>query len=97
MQTKRMEPYEFDLFAVMASALTLQPLGREPFEHRDRAPEARAAEGPPPRRGLLDRLDRWFWDQEQRAREAYLAESTDIYDLEVRMRHLERGSPGRYY
>lgn len=43
-----------------------------------------------PSPGLLARLDRWFWQQEQREREAYLAQSSDIYDLERRMRQLER-------
>ena len=43
-----------------------------------------------PAAGLLDRLDHWFWRQEQRQREAYLAQASDIYDLERRMRHLER-------
>lgn len=44
----------------------------------------------------LDRLDNWFWRQRQREREAYLAQATDIFDLEERMRRLER-SGGRSY
>ena len=43
------------------------------------------------RRGWLDRLDTWFWKQEMKSREAFLAKSTDIFDLEQRMRRLERG------
>jgi hypothetical protein len=43
-----------------------------------------------PRR-WLDRLDTWFWKQEMKSREAFLARSTDIFDLEQRMRRLERG------
>jgi hypothetical protein len=43
-------------------------------------------------RGWLDRLDTWFWKQEMKRREAFLAQSTDIFDLEQRMRWLERGS-----
>jgi hypothetical protein len=43
-----------------------------------------------PRLTLLDRLDGWFTRQEQRQREAYLAQSQDICDLERRIRHLER-------
>jgi uncharacterized protein DUF3563 len=43
------------------------------------------------RRGWLDRLDTWFWNQEMKSREAFLAKSTDIFDLEQRMRRLERG------
>lgn len=41
--------------------------------------------------GWLDRLDTWFWKQEMKSREAFLAQSTDIFDLEQRMRCLERG------
>ena len=41
--------------------------------------------------GLLDRLDTWFWKQEVASREAFLAKSTDIVDLEQRMRWLEHG------
>ena len=49
------------------------------------------------RGGMLDRLDRWFWRQEQKAREAYLAHSQDVFDLERRMTALERGTISRYY
>jgi hypothetical protein len=46
--------------------------------------------------GLLERIDRWFWRQAVRDRERYLAGSQTIFELEERMRHLERiGS--RYY
>jgi hypothetical protein len=43
-------------------------------------------------RGWLDHLDTWFWKQDMKHREAFLAQSTDIFDLEQRMRWLERGS-----
>jgi hypothetical protein len=49
------------------------------------------------RRSLLDRLDDWFWRQHQRADEAYLAQSQDVFELESRMRAIERGIGGRYY
>ena len=52
---------------------------------------------PEPRRGWLDRLDAWFWRREQKAREAYLARSTDVFDLERRIRDLERRPISRYY
>jgi hypothetical protein len=42
------------------------------------------------RRGLLARIDAWFWRQRIRRHEAYLAESQNAYDLEQRMRRLER-------
>jgi hypothetical protein len=41
--------------------------------------------------GVLDRLDAWFWKQEMKQREAFLSRSIDIFDLERRMRCLERG------
>ena len=43
-------------------------------------------------RSWLERLDSWFWKQEMKRREAFLAKSVDIFDLEQRMRRLERGS-----
>ena len=43
-----------------------------------------------PKASLLTRLDHWFYRQQMNARDAYLAESTDIFDLERRMRHLEQ-------
>jgi hypothetical protein len=46
---------------------------------------------------LLDRLDAWFLRQRQRADEAYLAQSQDVFELESRMRAIERGVGGRYY
>ncbi|HVR93194.1 MAG TPA: DUF3563 family protein [Casimicrobiaceae bacterium] len=39
----------------------------------------------------MSRLDTWFWKQEMKRREAFLAQSADIFDLERRMRMLERG------
>jgi hypothetical protein len=44
----------------------------------------------------MERLDRWFWAQQQRDIEAYLARSADIHDLEQRMRNVERGEWHRY-
>jgi len=54
------------------------------------------AEIRPRKRGWLERLDRWFWAQQQRDIEAYLARSEDIHDLEQRMRNLERSQWHRY-
>jgi hypothetical protein len=48
------------------------------------------------RRGLLDRLDAWFWRQQQKAQEDYLAGARDVYELERRIDALDRGS-ARYY
>ena len=38
---------------------------------------------------IIDRLETWSWEREVQAREAYLAQSQDLFDLEVRMRHLD--------
>jgi hypothetical protein len=86
-----------DVFALMAKAMAMQPLGHDAMELRARPSDPPAAESEEPRRGLLERLDDWLWKHEQREREAYLAASTDIYDLEARIRDLERGVPYRCY
>ena len=46
---------------------------------------------------LLDRLDAWFWRQEQKRREAYLAGSRDLFDLERRIEAIDRGAFVRHY
>ena len=58
--------------------------------------DATVAEVRPRKVGWLERLDRWFWAQQQRDIEAYLARSADFHDLEQRMRNLERGEWQRY-
>jgi len=40
----------------------------------------------PPARSLLDRLDAWLWQQRQREVERALADSTDVYEVERRLR-----------
>lgn len=97
MQRARMAFDDIGVFSLLASALTMQPMGHATFGERDRTEDAPAAKGEKPERSLLDRLDHWFWKREQDEREAYLAAATDIYDLEVRIRSLERGAPWRYY
>lgn len=52
--------------------------------------QRRAAKAQQPRRSLLERLDHWFADQRERQRERYLAQSSDLCDLEARMRELNR-------
>ena len=73
--------------------LTAEPSGQQPSKHADPAPKAPEGEREESKRGLFDRIDHWFWTLEQRAIEARLAEATDIYDLEVRIREIERGRP----
>ena len=70
-------------------------LSREPKSASARKPAATAQRAA--KLGLLERLDRWLWRQHVREREAYLAESKDIYELEERIRGLERAVGSRYY
>jgi Protein of unknown function (DUF3563) len=44
----------------------------------------------PKERGWMTALGNWFHRQEVKNREAYLAQSTDVFDLERRIRYLER-------
>ena len=37
----------------------------------------------------LDRLDQWFWKQQQQEVEDYVAGSADIFEVEARLRELE--------
>jgi hypothetical protein len=52
---------------------------------------------PRERKGWLDRLDDWFSRQRQNAREAYLAQARDVFEVERRIRDLERNIGSRYY
>lgn len=45
----------------------------------------------------LDRIDQWAWRNALQQRERYLAQSSDLADLENRQRALERGTAARYY
>ena len=47
--------------------------------------------------GLFERIDRWLWRQQLREREAYLSGAQDIFELEDRIRRLERSVGSRYY
>lgn len=40
---------------------------------------------------LLQRLDRWLWRLEAQGRERYLAQASDHFDLEQRIRRIDRG------
>lgn len=45
---------------------------------------------------LLDWLDARHFRQAQREREAYLAQSSDVFELERRMRAMDRSTGERY-
>ena len=47
--------------------------------------------------GFFERIDRWFWRQSQRERENHLARSQDVFELEERIRRLERSVGSRYF
>ena len=96
MNTTRAPHDELGVFALMATALAVKPLGIDSLEHGYLAPAAPESEVSPPRRSLLERLDHWLWMHEQREVEAHLAKATDVYDLEARIRDLERGVMYRY-
>jgi len=82
------------LFSLMAAALAPahRPVPSSDADHR-RSTRRDSAFG----HGILDRLDRWFWRQEQKTRDAYLARSQDVFELERRIVALERGTISRYY
>lgn len=60
-------------------------------------PEAPLVEDPPAplvrQRGWLERIDLWFSRARQRDIESYLAQSHDVFELERRIRDLERANP----
>jgi hypothetical protein len=62
-----------------------------------RPPAAGTADSAAKSSGFLERLDRWFWRQQLREREAYLSGAQDIFELEDRIRRLERSVGSRYY
>ena len=83
---------EYPMFALPLFGDALRPQDHR----RERGPDA-SAPASTTRGRLLDRLDAWFWRQRQRADEAYLAQSQDVFELERRMRELERSVGSRYY
>src|SRR4029079_15994076 len=78
------------LYAAIGGVPPMRQRRRQPRERE--TPPVRAAKGIATRGPtLLERLDAWFWRQEQKEREAYLARSTDVFDLERRIDAIERG------
>ena len=89
-----------DVFGVVA--LIAESLSFVPRDAALTTASAAPVSRPTPRPGAvvrrwLDRLDHWHWQHRQNELEAVLAQSTDIADLERRMRAIERGVPARYY
>ena len=96
MQATRTPHDELGVFALIATALAIKP-HIDSLERGNPVPDTRESDPRPARRSLLERLDHWFWRREQRELEAHLAQSKDVYDLEARIRDLERGVIYRYY
>jgi len=94
------DPGGLGIFDLMAKGLVPPPFRPRPSARwaRHESPVPAAAEQvPAPRRGLMSRLERWFWTWRQRELEAYLAQATDVHDLEARIRRLERDPLHPYY
>src|SRR5215471_18099378 len=80
------EPGVPEAWVRLAHALMFGPLVQAGYDDRSRRHDV----APKPRMSWGERLDAWFARQRQREREAYLAEASDIFDLEERIRRLER-------
>lgn len=90
-------PDRLAIFDLMAQALALPQPAAEPFEQRDASPGEVTAKGSASRRGLLERFDNRFWIRPQREIESSPAKTTDVYELEARIRAFEREVPHPYY
>lgn len=101
MHTKRSpihDPGGLGVFELMATAMMYPdwPNARVPDPEKPDRPGSESRNASPktaegaPRRSLLERLERWVWANQQRDLEAYLAQASDIHDLEARIRMIER-------
>ena len=62
---------------------------REPIAPAD-IPQGKRAPREPLMQRLLNAIDTWFHKQRVREREAYLAKAKDVFELEYRLRELDR-------
>jgi hypothetical protein len=85
------------VFSLIAEALAFPGGQTDPCGQKEAVDTAVMAATPMRRRGFLERLDRWFWRQQQRDLEAYLARASDVYDLEARIHAIERDKSIPYY
>jgi hypothetical protein len=100
MQTQQLpltDPAGLGIFPLLAKALTIPARQADAFEHRGVLAAPGSQTTPVRRRGFLERLERWFWAQQQRDLETYLARATDVYDLEARIHAIERNKSIPYY
>ena len=77
----------------LAQSLSRSLRGGDPASRR----AALGAAARSPRRGWLARLEHGAWRRPQRDVEAHVAKSTDVFDLEARIRNVDRTIPSRYY
>ena len=85
------------LYTLIAEALGSRRRDRPRSGHSAEAEKAAPASVRDlPRLTWLDRVDAWFWRQAQKDREAYLARSRDMFELERRIEALDRGGLARY-
>jgi hypothetical protein len=82
-------PAGLGIFSLIAKALMFPVPQARVFEDQEAARSHAPATTPQLRRGLLERLDHWFWVQQQRDLEARLGKATDVYDLEARIRAID--------
>jgi hypothetical protein len=87
---------EFPLIALHSGATLLGDALMPQIRRGDHGP-SRSEPATVTAPSLLDRLDTWFWRRRQSADETYLAQSQDVFELERRMRALERSVGSRYY
>jgi hypothetical protein len=80
---------EYPIFALHRGATLLGDVMMPKFT-RDGAAPSKAGTATPAVSGLFERLDAWFWRKRQSAQEAYLAQSADVFEVERRIRALER-------
>jgi len=79
--------------ATFYEALPANVEGMAPIAPANPAPPKRAPSDGVLQR-LFERLDRWFYRQTIKEREAYLAQASNLHEVEQRMRELDRI---RYY
>jgi hypothetical protein len=76
-----LERHDHGVFGLLATLARTALVPRKP---------ARASAQAAAKPGLLERFDRWMANARQRDVERYLAQSQDVFDLERRIRDLER-------
>jgi len=91
------DPAGLAFFPLLAKALAMPARQADALDQHGVVAAPESPTTPVRRRGFLERLDRWFWAQQQRDLEAYLARATDVYDLEARIHAIERNKSIPYF